>query len=265
MTAQTASTQISIHPITTLEGFARCVELQGAVWGYDIADLVPRKLFLLAERIGGQVIGGFVGPESIDSPSPSPAHMVGFAMALPAYRDGVAYLHSHMLAVLPEYRNLGLGQRLKLAQRDDALVRGITRMEWTFDPLEIRNAHLNITRFGAICRRYEPNFYGPSSSPLQGGLPTDRLYAEWWMHSPHTEAVLAGQREAFEVLERIVVPAEVLTWKANPTMRSQAEQLQSANRSAFQSAFARGLCVRGFEVDPQGNGTYLLSTPPSHD
>ncbi len=251
------SAQISIRPITALEGFARCVELQGAVWGYDVADLVPRKLFLLAERIGGQVIGGFVGGESA-------AHMAGFAMALPAYRDGVAYLHSHMLAVLPGYRNLGLGQRLKLAQREDALARGITRMEWTFDPLEIRNAHLNITRFGAICRRYEPNFYGPSSSPLQGGLPTDRLYAEWWMRSPHAEAVLRGQREAFEVIERIIVPAEVLTWKANPTMRAHAEQLQSANRSAFQSAFERGLCVRGFELDQQRNGTYLLSTTPHH-
>ena len=93
----------------------------------------------MAQSIGGQVLGAFDGDM-----------MVGFAMALPGYRDGHAYLHSHMLAVLPEYRNAGLGRRLKLAQRDDAIARGFDLMEWTFDPLEIKNAHLNIARLGAI-------------------------------------------------------------------------------------------------------------------
>src|ERR1019366_5120641 len=109
--------------------------------------------------------------------------LVGFAMALPGYRDGKPYLHSHMLAVLPEYRNGGLGRRLKLAQRDDALARGFDRMEWAFDPLEIKNAHLNLVRLGAIVRRYIRDFYGPSTSLLQGGLPTDRLVAEWWLRA----------------------------------------------------------------------------------
>src|SRR6202012_2433270 len=102
------------------------------------------------------------------------------------------YLHSHMLAVLPEYRNAGLGRRLKLAQRDDALSRGFDLMEWTFDPLEIKNAYFNLERLGAIARRYNVNQYGITSSPLQGGLPTDRLVAEWWLKSKRVEQLLAN-------------------------------------------------------------------------
>src|SRR5205807_6359307 len=133
----------------------------------------------------GQVIGAFDGDL-----------VIGFAMAFPGYKAGRPYLHSHMLAVLPEYRNAGLGRRLKLAQRQEALSRGFDLMEWTFDPLEIKNAHLNIVRLGAIARRYQPDFYGPSSSPLQGGLPTDRLYAEWWLRSPRVRSVLGEEPAA---------------------------------------------------------------------
>jgi predicted GNAT superfamily acetyltransferase len=154
---------IDIRSVSTLEQFERCVVLQSEVWGYNDGDTIPRRVFIVAQRIGGQVLGAFDGDT-----------MIGFAMSLPGYRDGRSYLHSHMLAVLPEYRNTGIGRRLKLAQRDDAIVRGFDLMEWTFDPLEIKNAHLNIARLGAIVRRYQPDFYGPSTSPLQGGLPTER-------------------------------------------------------------------------------------------
>jgi predicted GNAT superfamily acetyltransferase len=239
---------VVIRPATELGEFQQCVEIQGAVWGYDDSDIVPRRMFLLARKIGGQVIGAF-----------DPAgRMVGFAMALPAYRDGQVYLHSHMLAVLPEYRNAGLGRRLKLAQRDDAIARGIERMEWTYDPLEIKNAYLNITKLGAISRRYEANFYGPSTSPLQGGLPTDRLYAEWWLRSPRVEGVLRGDVRAVEVLERVVVPREVAEWKASVELRGRAAAAQTASRLALQAAFTRGLAVVGYERDAQGNGMFLL-------
>ena len=150
-------TEIRIQPLTSLEHFERCVVLQLEVWGYSDGDVIPRRVFVVAQRIGGQVVGAFDGET-----------LIGFAMSLPGYRDGKPYLHSHMLAVMPEYRNFGLGRRLKLAQRDDAIARGFDLMEWTFDPLEIRNAHLNIARLGVIVRRYQPDFYGPSSSPLQG-------------------------------------------------------------------------------------------------
>jgi predicted GNAT superfamily acetyltransferase len=238
---------IRIQSLSTLEHFERCVVLQVEVWGYSDGDLIPRRVFVVAQRIGGQVIGAFDGDE-----------LVGFAMSLPGYRDGKPYLHSHMLAVLPRYRNAGIGRSLKLAQRDDALARGFDLMEWTFDPLEIRNAHLNIARLGVIVRRYQPDFYGPSSSPLQGGLPTDRLYAEWWLRSGRVASILRGEAQPIEVIERVTVPHTIYQWKQDAQQRSLAQALQTSNREALESAFRRGLAVIGYERDAQGNGTFLL-------
>ena len=242
------SPDINIIELTSLEHFARCVEIQTATWGYDGGDTVPMRLFRVAERIGGQVLGGFDGDT-----------MIAFTMAWPGIRDGEPYLHSHMLAVLPEYRSQGIGRRMKLAQRDAALDRGIERMEWTFDPLQIGNSHLNIARLGAIVRRYEADFYGPSSSPLQGGLPTDRLVAEWFLRSPHVEWVLRGTPPQANIVERIEVPAIIYEWKKNPELRSYAIDLQTRNRDALRSAFTRGLAVTGYELDSTRNGTFLLS------
>ena len=193
------------------------------------------------------MLGGFDG-ETI----------VGFAMSLPGYREGRAYLHSHMLAVLPEYRNAGIGRRLKLAQRDDAIARGFDLMEWTFDPLEIKNAHLNIARLGAISRRYQPDFYGPSSSPLQGGLPTDRLYAEWWLSSARVTSVLRGESQPLQIAERIMVPHAIYQWKQDAQQRRLAEDLQTSNRKALEAAFGRGLAVVGYERDANGDGCFLV-------
>lgn len=244
-----ASSQNYIHiqPLTSLEHFERCVVLQLEVWGYSDGDVIPRRVFVVAQRIGGQVIGAF-----------DQATLVGFAMSLPGYRDGLPYLHSHMLAVLPQYRNAGIGRRLKLAQRDDAIARGFNLMEWTFDPLEIRNSHLNINRLGAIVRRYQPDFYGTSSSPLQGGLPTDRLYAEWWLRSGRVASVLRGETQPLQILERVTIPHAIYQWKQDAQQRSHARTLQSSNRIALESAFQRGLAVIGYERDAEGNGSFLL-------
>lgn len=247
-----AGQEIRIASLTEREQFARCVDIQLAVWGYSDGDLIPKRMFIVASRIGGQVIGALDGDA-----------VIGFAMALPGYRAGRAYLHSHMLAVLPEHRNAGLGRRLKLAQRDDALARGFALMEWTFDPLEIKNAHLNLARLGAIARRYQPDFYGPSSSPLQGGLPTDRLYAEWWLRSPRVERVLAGEpgetAEAAPVMRQIEVPGAVYVWKQTPNQRKLAEELQTKVRTALQQSFAEGLAVTGYERSPNGDGCFVLT------
>ncbi len=143
-----------------------------------------------------------------------------------------AYLHSHMLAVRERYRDRGLGAQLKLEQRREALSRGIRHMEWTFDPLEIKNAHLNIHKLGAIVRSYYVNFYGVSSSRLQGGLPTDRLVAEWYLDSDRVNGILEGQPPvAYEIEERILVPAAIYEWKASPGGREQALAVQLENRA----------------------------------
>jgi len=240
---------IEIRPLFSLQHFARCVELQLEVWGYDDGDVIPRRMFVVAQRIGGQVFGAFEGET-----------MVGFAMSLPGYRGGQSYLHSHMLAVLPQYRNASIGRRLKLAQREDAIAKGFDLMEWTFDPLEIKNAYLNIARLGAIARRYQPDFYGPSTSPLQGGLPTDMLYAEWWLKSPRVGSILRGETQPEQIRERVVVPHDVYRWKQDERQRTLAQQLQVANRDLLQSAFDRGLAVIGYERDAEGNGSYLLGS-----
>jgi predicted GNAT superfamily acetyltransferase len=245
-----------------------CVDLQVEVWGYSGGDVIPRRVFLVARKIGGQVIGAFDtdlpgAPEEGDA-----ASMIGFALSLPGVKTGEqsrtgqpeCYLHSHMLAVREGYRNKSIGARLKLAQREDALQRGFERMEWTFDPVEIKNAFLNIRKLGAVVRRYEENFYGPSSSRLQGGLQTDRLVAEWWIDSPRVQAAVAGNPpEAPEnAAERIVIPAEIYAWKAEDSHRHLAQQVQTENRRRFQKAFAEGLAVVAFTRDADGNGTFHL-------
>jgi predicted GNAT superfamily acetyltransferase len=242
-----SKTAVEIRCLTELSEFDHCVEIETAVWGYDPADMIPRRMFLLASRIGGQVMGAFAGET-----------MAGFAMALPGYRHGHPYLHSHMLAVLPQFRNLGLGRKLKLAQREDALTRGFELMEWTFDPLEIKNAHLNIARLGAIVRRYRRNFYGASSSPLQGGLPTDRVYAEWWLRSKRVCSMLAGEQPRFDVLESVSVPAEIYQWKASAANREEARRVQARNAAVLEDAFARGHSVLGYQRNADGDGTFLL-------
>jgi predicted GNAT superfamily acetyltransferase len=239
---------IEIRKCQGLEELRRAVALQQEVWNFSDAELVPLRLFVVAEKVGGQVLGAFDRGE-----------MVGFALAVPGVRGGHSYLHSHMLAVRKEYRNGGLGRRIKLFQRKEALERGIELIEWTFDPLEIKNAYLNIEKLGAIARRYTINQYGITTSPLQGGLPTDRLIAEWWLKSNRVVELLAnGSVPRQEVVARISVPASIYEWKASPETRVRALEVQGRNRSEFLTAFEGGLAVTGYERDAEGNGTFLV-------
>jgi predicted GNAT superfamily acetyltransferase len=231
-----------------LDELRACVALQKEVWNFTDAELVPLRMFVVADRVGGQVMGAFDGKE-----------MVGFALSVPGTRSGHVYLHSHMLAVRKDHRNGGLGRRLKMLQREEALARGIELIEWTFDPLEIKNAYLNIEKLGAIARRYTINQYGITSSPLQGGLPSDRLIAEWWLKSKRVETLLtSGKNPAIASELSIPVPAQIYDWKAAPETRSQARQVQERNRDQFLRSFSQGLAVLGFERDADGNGAYLL-------
>lgn len=248
--------EITLRTCRGLEELDACVRLQVETWGYAGGDVIPRRMFTVAQRIGGQAIGAF-DPDK---------RMIGFAMSLPGLKPGKhpgeppsPYLHSHMLAVLPPYRNSGIGRSLKLYQRREAISRGILIMEWTFDPLEIKNAFLNIGKLGVIVRSYTPDFYGVSSSRLQAGLPTDRLHAEWWMQSGRVKAILEGSSYAPpEIQETITVPHAVSEWKASSVSRAHAVQLE--NRQRFLDAFARGLAVVGFRVDAECNGIYELAS-----
>jgi predicted GNAT superfamily acetyltransferase len=273
---------ICVRACQGLEEMDACVELQIEVWGYDESDAIPRKTFLLAQKIGGQVIGAFEtggrekkaemknkgqtpGQDSRNAEEIRGETLVGFAMSLPAIKqtgDGPQpYLHSHMLAVREPFRNRGLGAQLKWEQRREALSRGIRKMEWTFDPLEIKNAFLNIHRLGAIAREYRVDFYGVSSSRLQGGLPTDRLLAEWELDSPRVNSIRDHHpAKAYPIEERIYVPPSIDQWKANEASRSRAFAVQIENRQKFQQAFSRGLAVVGFSRDLEGNGVFELGS-----
>jgi predicted GNAT superfamily acetyltransferase len=242
--------------IRSCEGFeelSHCVQLQKDVWGYPDRDVMPRRVFVVAQKIGGQVIGAFDG-----------GRLVGFALALPGISPSGPYLHSHMLAVEPDHRNRGIGRKLKLFQREEALGRGIGRMEWTFDPLEIKNSFLNIAKLGTVVRRYAPNFYGISSSPLHGQVPTDRLYAEWWLDSDRVRAALDHGHEptTAAVEQEIAVPHQIAHWRHEAEDQGRVLDIQTQNREHFEQAFARRLAVIGFRMDEQGNGIFQLGRWP---
>lgn len=243
-----AGREIVIRKCEGVEEFRACVDLQKEVWNFSDSDLVPVRMFVVADKVGGQVIGAFDGDD-----------MIGFALSVPGTRNGHPYLHSHMLAVRSEYRNAGLGRRIKLFQREDAIRGGFDLIEWTFDPLEIKNAFLNLERLGAIARRYNINQYGITSSPLQGGLPTDRLVAEWWLRSRRVDTLMAsGSRPPIAVEKMIAIPAEIYQWKASEQDRGKAREVQLRVREEFMKGFAHDLAALGYERDPQGNGTFLL-------
>ena len=239
---------IQVRSSTDVEEFRACVTLQKEVWGFADNELVPLRIFSLAPKIGGQVICAWDGTA-----------LVGFAFSIPGIRNRQTYLHSHMLAVKADYRNSGLGRKLKLFQREDAIAHGYELIEWTFDPLEIKNAYFNLERLGAIARRYNINQYGITSSPLQGFLPTDRLVAEWWLTSKRVQSLLStGEHQVFNEEMRIEIPAEIYVWKAQPETRQRAADVQLRNREQFLTAFSQGLACLRYGRDENGSGVFVL-------
>jgi predicted GNAT superfamily acetyltransferase len=239
---------VEIHQLTEHAEFERAVALQQEIWGYTDVELLPLRLFVVANKIGGQVLGAF-----------DQSRMVAFCLAIPGLKFGGSYyLHSHMLGVLPAYRNTGLGRQMKFKQREEALARGIELIEWTFDPLELKNAYFNIERLGVIVRRFVHNQYGTTTSHLHGGLPTDRCTAEWWIGSERARAAEANRlvpRPPFDT--KIEVPTAIGEIRRKDP--AQAREIQSAVGAQFDKHFSAGLAVIGFErTDATGN--YLLGT-----
>lgn len=244
-TASLAQQEISIRPVHDADEMKLCVDLQQRVWGYSPIDTVPDQIFIVAHKTGGHVLMAFDQCEPI-----------GFALAFVAVREGLTYLHSHMVAVVEEFQNRGVGRLLKLAQREDALERGIDLIEWTFDPLQLKNAHFNIARLGALVRRYISNLYGHTSSPLHAGLPTDRLVAEWWLRSSRVVNLLQGSPlVTLPHAQRVSIPSAIRDICRNDPRA--AETIQSSVREQFSSHFANGFAAVAFEWN-QRDGTYVL-------
>lgn len=235
------TSEIQIRKCTSLADFHRCVELQKAVWGESDLETEPYVTFVVATQTGGQVLGAFDGRA-----------MIGFTMALVGVRNKSPYLHSHMTGVLPEYRDRKVGRALKLFQREEALSRDIRLIEWTFDPLEVRNAHFNLNRLGAIVRTYIPDFYGITSSPLHRGLPTDRLLAEWRLDSPR---VLAAINDL--VPEPSDAPAIIQVPKLDSESFASGIEIQTRIRREFQHWFSKNHAATSVRFTPSG-ADYLL-------
>ncbi|HBY61386.1 MAG TPA: acetyltransferase [Solibacterales bacterium] len=237
---------LEVRALTTHAEFGEAVRLQKTIWGFEEIELLPVRLFVVATKVGGQAFGAF-----------DKGRMVAFCLAIPGLKaGGKTYLHSHMLGVLAEYRNSGVGRSLKLAQREEALARGIELIEWTFDPLEIKNAYFNMERLGAVVRRYVLNQYGATTSHLHGGLPTDRCVAEWYIRSPRVEAAVAGKPVQRPLIQaRIDVPGGIADLKRDDPKRARAFQQRVSEQ--FLEHFSNGLAVVGVERNGEG-GTYLL-------
>jgi predicted GNAT superfamily acetyltransferase len=239
---------IEVRVLSEYNDLAEAVRLQKEIWGFEEIELLPVRLFVVATKIGGQVLGAFDRNK-----------MIGFCLCIPGLKaGGETYLHSHMMGVLSAYQNRGVGRLLKSEQRLDALSRGICLIEWTFDPLELKNAFFNIERLGAVVRRYVLNQYGTTSSHLHGGLPTDRCVAEWYIGSPRVELTLEGRvPPRHEVTARISVPTDIADIRKTDPRRARDIQLSVSEQ--FMMQFEKGLAVIGFERSQQA-GTYLLGT-----
>jgi predicted GNAT superfamily acetyltransferase len=235
--------QIEIRHCSSIPEYEQCVRIEHAVWGEDIS--VPSAIFVVARHTGGQVLGAF-----------NRGKIVGFTLAIVGTRHQKAFLHSHMTAVLPPYRDQGVGRRLKLFQRQDALERGIDVIEWTFDPLALRNAHFNFERLGAIARRYIPDCYGVTASPLHAGLPTDRLVAEWWLDSERVKSILADNPlPSHPRVARISLPSNFERMKNDD--RRAALRVQEDVREQFMKWFGEGYVASAVQSGPEA-AEYLL-------
>lgn len=223
--------------------------MQKEVWQFSDLDITPLRSFVITLHSGGFTLGAFDGEDML----------LGFAHALAAFDDcNRPYYYSHMLAVTESIQNGGIGAKLKLAQRNYALERKILRLTWTFDPLQSRNAYLNITRLGGVVRKYEVNYYGnASTSTLHAGLDTDRLVIDWWVGSDHVMQTLAGSRRAGDPVAVVEVPFDIQQLKDHDL--SAARQWQLQIREVFRRHLSEGLYCAGFERGRDGdNSRYLF-------
>lgn len=272
---------IILRDLHSIEEFRKVIDLEYEIWGYtDYADVITVPVFIITVKRGGILIGAF---DEAD-------RMVGFVYSLVGVKEGKPIQWSHMAGVIPEYRSKGLGRDLKLAQRERALEGGFDLIEWTFDPLQAANAHLNFAKLGVVAEEYAVNIYGESSSALHRGTPTDRLVVQWRIREPHVERRIARKTDlvvrAEEAAQAPVVTRTVASgaWRAIDSVDLSREdrrvwveipigftEMQQKNadlalewrlklREVFRTYFDRGYRAVDFELlREQGVGRYLLA------
>lgn len=241
--------EIEIRECVTLDQLADCVELQREVFALPDIEISPVRHLIVTKNAGGFILGAY-----------DRDRMVGFVLSVPAFRGAERAFYSHMTAVHGEYQSLGIGARLKWAQRGHALSTGVQFIKWTFEPVKARNAYFNLEKLGAIVSEYRENFYGTdytttASTENRIGLASDRLFAEWHLESPKVEALATGV-EFDQPGDRAAAVRIMSNWPAmveSDANAALAEQVRI--RGEFQSAFSRGLIGRGFDRE---RSAYLL-------
>jgi predicted GNAT superfamily acetyltransferase len=238
---------VVIRECTSIDDFQQCIELERAVWKDEDIGIMPIRLYMISKACNAPTIGAF---------EPS-GRLVGFVHTMIALMNRQVVYHSHLAAVIEDLRHQDIGFRMKLAQRQHAINSGVPLIIWTFDPLQSRNAHLNINKLGAVIRRYEVNYYSEGlSTVFDAQVPSDRVFAEWWVSSPHVRTVLAGNRPTVKGQSKSVVIPEDIN-KVRSRSVDEHRKWRIRVREDFRSALAGGLIVRGFERT-DGTSRYLL-------
>lgn len=256
--------EILIRPLKTITEYHACETLQRQVWAMpDDLEVVPLHLLVTVQRNGGLLLGAFDG-------SALAGFVFGFAGLT---QEGKVKHCSHMMGVAPAHQSAGIGYRLKLAQREFALAQGVDLVTWTYDPLESRNAYLNIHKLGAVCRTYVRDYYGPLKDGLSAGLPSDRLEVEWWIAAERVEQRLASgasspyaspqvwANETGRTTSGLLTPGALILNAEVPAVRVEipadyqsikaidpdlAREWRWATRQIFESYFATGYRLVGF-------------------
>jgi predicted GNAT superfamily acetyltransferase len=180
------SDKIQIKLLETYPEIEKTEEIQRLVWPGSDTDIVPAHVTMVAADNGGVVLGAYDGDEMI-------GFAYGFLGAVPA-ENGLRIKHcSHQLGVLPAYRALGVGYKLKRAQWQIVRNQGIDLITWTYDPLMSQNANLNIAKLGAVCNIYKREYYGEMRDGLNVGIPSDRFQVDWWVDSDRVRQRLSRQ------------------------------------------------------------------------
>ena len=264
---------VAVRPLRTPEDYAACIRLQEETWGAQFSERVPAAILKVSQRIGGVAAGAF-----------DPAgRLLGFVFGMTGVQDGRLVHWSDMLAVRPELRDRGLGRLLKEFQRDAVRPLGVAEIQWTYDPLVARNAHLNINRLGVRVVEYVRDMYGSDTdSALHRGLGTDRFVVGWPVADGGSEAAardvlarLPGAADgpvansagadgdlAGAPLLRVEIPPDVHAVQAASLERAAA--WRASTRRAFEHFLTRGYAVAGFYRDADRCFYVLQSAARGH-
>jgi len=243
--------ETTIRECTTIEEFDGCLALQREAFGLPELELSPRRHLIVSRQAGGWTLGAFAADR-----------MVGFVHHLAAVHGNEIFGYSHMMAVAKDYQNMGVGARLKWAQRERTLGEGRSLIKWTWDPMQARNAHFNLNRLGAIVEAYAENFYGidysaDASLTDRIGLPSDRLFATWRLDSERVRALASGSAAPFvgQQVGSVSIPSQWNTLVKSDPKRALEEQARV--REEFKKAFGQSLICAGFERGDE-QSRYLL-------